>query len=257
MSDPFSSLGYLKIYYSRARICDPETGRFMQRDPAWYRDSMSLYEYVVSNPIVKLDPYGLWETTKSVNGRLMWYFYDWSPYIGKGEDILDTYLFDYLFAQYMLTIKGGCYGEHETLPKITVGKLNSIMYVRRAEDKTGPRRGGGWGGIHIGDIDLGIGAKVIVESIPQTVGCSNNKGSATTLVVKVYLITNLNLGIDIPLKYGGIDWEGSKKRACKGYLFQVSCCGCTISEKDLDDVRKMYLTECDEMGDYVAGQRRL
>jgi len=63
-----------QMYY-RARSYDPDTGRFMQRDPLsmnhaggalnrftilkQYTDGMSLYEYVKSDPIVKLDPTGL------------------------------------------------------------------------------------------------------------------------------------------------------------------------------------------------------
>ena len=52
-------VGSLTIYHYRARPYDPETGRFMQRDPLGYVDGMSLYEYVVSNPIVYLDFLGL------------------------------------------------------------------------------------------------------------------------------------------------------------------------------------------------------
>jgi len=63
----------LRLMYYLARTYDPETGRFMQRDPlgvnpavskmpidpiGQYYDSLSLYEYVSSKPLVELDPSG-------------------------------------------------------------------------------------------------------------------------------------------------------------------------------------------------------
>jgi RHS repeat-associated protein len=49
----------LQIMYYRARSYDPQSGRFMQRDPAEYNDSMNIYEYVISRPTMLKDPYGL------------------------------------------------------------------------------------------------------------------------------------------------------------------------------------------------------
>jgi len=39
-------------------IYHPRMGRFMQRDPAGYRDGMNRFEYVRSNPLVLVDSYG-------------------------------------------------------------------------------------------------------------------------------------------------------------------------------------------------------
>jgi RHS repeat-associated protein len=66
--------GSLSLMYYRARSYDPETGRFMQRDPLGinpaggefnafdvlkqYSDGMNLYEYVRSNTQIHLDPDG-------------------------------------------------------------------------------------------------------------------------------------------------------------------------------------------------------
>ena len=62
--------GSWKLYHYRARTYDPDTGRFMQRDPLAtattlfgtgllaYTDGFNLYEYVVNNPIAYSDPYG-------------------------------------------------------------------------------------------------------------------------------------------------------------------------------------------------------
>jgi len=50
----------LEIMYYRARYYDPQTGRFMQRDPLQYIDGMSMYEYVKGNAENYVDPYGLY-----------------------------------------------------------------------------------------------------------------------------------------------------------------------------------------------------
>ena len=62
------------LYHYRARSYDPQSGRFLQRDPAGYVDSSNLYEYVSSNPIVFSDPYGARRTRVSwrATGRTVW-----------------------------------------------------------------------------------------------------------------------------------------------------------------------------------------
>ena len=65
----------LKIMYYRARSYDPQTGRFMQRDPLGinpagglqnpfdatkqYLDGTNVYQYVESSPTIRIDPFGL------------------------------------------------------------------------------------------------------------------------------------------------------------------------------------------------------
>ena len=54
------------LHHTKYRSYDPMAGRWLQFDPIGYKDSMSLYEYVASNPVNFNDPYGL-------------YAYEWPP----------------------------------------------------------------------------------------------------------------------------------------------------------------------------------
>ncbi|MEX0887309.1 MAG: RHS repeat-associated core domain-containing protein [Phycisphaeraceae bacterium] len=50
--------GGTSLVYNRARHLHVRLGRFVQRDPLRYVDAMSLYLYVMSDPVGRLDPHG-------------------------------------------------------------------------------------------------------------------------------------------------------------------------------------------------------
>ena len=49
----------LGLWYYKARMYEPELGRFLQPDPIGYDDSPNLYAYVLNDPINLIDPLGL------------------------------------------------------------------------------------------------------------------------------------------------------------------------------------------------------
>ena len=48
----------INLYYYRARMYNPQIGRFMQTDPMGYSDGINWYAYCGNNPILTIDPSG-------------------------------------------------------------------------------------------------------------------------------------------------------------------------------------------------------
>ena len=58
LTDPTTGRPTLILHHYRARAYDAYNGRFCQKDPELYADSMDLYEYVGSDPTGEVDPTG-------------------------------------------------------------------------------------------------------------------------------------------------------------------------------------------------------
>src|SRR5579883_3407205 len=54
------------LYYFRERYYDPQPGRFLSEDPAWFDAGINFYTYVRNNPINFTDPSGLYTTSPEV-----------------------------------------------------------------------------------------------------------------------------------------------------------------------------------------------
>ena len=59
------------LYHVRHRMYHPTLGRWLQRDPLGYVEWMSLYAYVVSNPLIHMDPYGYGERWEWFKKRVL------------------------------------------------------------------------------------------------------------------------------------------------------------------------------------------
>jgi RHS repeat-associated protein len=85
LTQPFKYVGQYGVmsepngfYYMRARYYDPKVGRFISEDPIGFdAGDVNLYAYVGNNPVMSIDPNGLWDAR--VHGRSGTQFVDDDP----------------------------------------------------------------------------------------------------------------------------------------------------------------------------------
>jgi RHS repeat-associated protein len=104
------------LYHVRNRAYHPTLGRWAQRDPAHYHDSMNLYQYVKSGPIRMSDPTGLvccvtdftWDTDKTHKSQVRTmgksFYQGRIGGIGPGSTIKDGKTVYYIFGGFDLII---------------------------------------------------------------------------------------------------------------------------------------------------------
>jgi RHS repeat-associated protein len=64
LTNPFQYTGRefdaeTSLYYYRARYYDPSTGRFLSEDPIGLAGGVNVYDYVMNNPLIGFDSWGL------------------------------------------------------------------------------------------------------------------------------------------------------------------------------------------------------
>jgi RHS repeat-associated protein len=258
--------GSLNIMYYRARYYDPQTGRFMQRDPLGinpaggqgnkfraemqYLDGANIFEYIRSSPLLASDPFGL--AKKNISIDLMYYFYDWKKMWEDGDParLPDNY-YDYLYGRYSITVDEYC--EDDIFPTATIDSSEKKMWHGRfGKGATGIieiRNLLQWdfGGI---DIDLFPAAPDMqLEVVPKTIPCSNGKGSATAYF---YTVT---LGYGVGFSVGKIDVEAFNVKAFATDYSVVACCGCVPDQAALNLAKQKWMLGNDEGCHLVYGNR--
>jgi RHS repeat-associated protein len=58
------------LYYYRERHYDLSAGRFIGEDPTGFSDGTDFYLYAANNPVVFIDPWGLWHCVGGANSHL-------------------------------------------------------------------------------------------------------------------------------------------------------------------------------------------
>ena len=94
ISNPFKYVGKFGVMddgngllFMRARYYDPEIGRFVSKDPFLFVGGINLYEYAGSNPVNRVDPFGL-----CIGNDVNWAFILWEGLTTLIDLIQGTYV---------------------------------------------------------------------------------------------------------------------------------------------------------------------
>jgi RHS repeat-associated protein len=126
--------GALHHMHYRHRDYSPILARFFQPDPKGYVDSMSLYAYVINNPIILLDPYGTKSTDSYLRRQVDAYFSNIGSYF-LGTDIYSITGLDQLISKLSL-VKIDKFKESGDSPEFVVTYRNkTIMRLIKLEEE--------------------------------------------------------------------------------------------------------------------------
>ena len=67
------------LYYERHRNYSPSLGVWTSQDPAGYINGADTYQFVLSNPVGKVDPEGLWNWSDVLPWNWNWSWLPWVP----------------------------------------------------------------------------------------------------------------------------------------------------------------------------------
>lgn len=193
------------LYYYRARYYSPDLGRFLSRDPSGYADSMNLYEYVMSNPVIYIDPLGLTSKlkgcfTQSLDVEIGKKFVGKLP--GKWKDKVNIKL------AHTTEFCKICCGKETERPGDIVTDI-SLSGSATANFKIGPVPVPGWG-VAVGDMYIGMVGFLTVQGggsiTAETQKCINNVKGSGCVIIGLGLRAEFGANFDVVAAYvvGGV-----------------------------------------------------